>query len=222
MAEGKALSSRATSPYSSTSTIPGFEEGRSAIGAFAALEKSPEHLHTYRISALSLWNAASAGLSPVDVEEALKRYSRYELPRDLAFIVRDTMARFGRLVLKELPGSPSTLLLVCADPEAERELASSRKLAKWLAPAPGGFEIQLTDRGTVKRELVKLGWPVKDEAPLAPGDPLAIALRDRRASGGPFGLRPYQLDALAPSSGTSCRAPATAWWCCPAARARPS
>jgi DNA excision repair protein ERCC-3 len=186
---------------------PGFEAGRAAIGAFAALEKSPEHLHTYRMSALSLWNAASAGLSPSDVEDALDRYSRYEVPKDVSFIVRDTMARFGRLVLKEIPVSgsaaegqtpslPDRLLLSCADLEAERELGSSKKLQKWLEPVKGGFEVRLTERGTVKRELLKLGWPVKDEAPLAPGDPLEIKLRSSRASGGPFGLRTYQLDAL--------------------------
>jgi DNA excision repair protein ERCC-3 len=159
------------------------------------------------MSALSLWNAASAGLSPSDVEDALERYSRYEVPKDVSFIVRDTMARFGRLVLREIPVSgpaaegqtpslPDKLLLACADPEAERELGSSKKLQKWLEPVTGGFEIRLTERGTVKRELLKLGWPVKDEAPLAPGDPLEIKLRSSRASGGPFGLRTYQLDAL--------------------------
>jgi DNA excision repair protein ERCC-3 len=190
---------------------PGFEEGRAAIGAFAALEKSPEHLHTYRMSALSLWNAASAGLTPDDVEAALVRFSRYDVPPDVSFIVRDTMARFGRLVLKEIhrdsppeeaepegqsPVSSDWLFLSCADHEAERELGSSKKLQKWLVPVHGGFEIRLTDRGTVKHELIKLGWPVKDEASLAPGDPLTINLRSSRASGGPFGLRNYQNDAL--------------------------
>jgi DNA excision repair protein ERCC-3 len=191
---------------------PGFEEGRAAISPFAALEKSPEHLHTYRISALSLWNAASAGLSPLDVEAALVRYSRYEVPRDVFFIVRDTMARFGRLVLREIPVDGGTasegqtslsdrLFLACADTEAERELASSKKLQKWLLPVPGGFEIRLTERGTVKRELIRLGWPVKDEAPLSPGDPLEVKLRTSRASGGPFGLRTYQTDALGAFAG---------------------
>jgi len=187
---------------------PGFEEGRAAIGAFAALEKSPEHLHTYRISAMSLWNAASAGLSPADLEAVLQRYSRYEVPRDVSFIIRDIMSRFGRLVLREIvpaagasaspgeAGLAQRLLLSCSDPEAERELGASKKLQKWLEPVPGGFEIRLTERGTVKRELLKLGWPVKDEAVLLPGDPLAIALRTRRASGGSFDIRPYQDDAL--------------------------
>jgi DNA excision repair protein ERCC-3 len=219
MAEGKPLIVQSDLSLLLDVHDPAFEEGRAAIGAFAALEKSPEHLHTYRISALSLWNAASAGLSPSDVQTALERYSRYEVPRDVAFIVGDTMARFGRLVLREIPvaaegQSPAgaaeaeaaaeglspplsdRLLLSCADTEAERELASSKKLQKWLVPVPGGFEIRLTERGTVKRELLKLGWPVKDEAPLAPGDPLEVKLRTSRASGGAFGLRTYQLDAL--------------------------
>ncbi len=196
MAEGKPLIVQSDLTLLLDVHDPGFEEGRAAIGAFAALEKSPEHLHTYRMSALSLWNASSAGLSPSDVEAVLARYSRYEIPRDISFIVRDTMSRFGRIVLKELPAFPNRLLLACGDVEVRREIASSKKLQKWLEPAPGGFEILLTERGTVKRELFKLGWPVKDEAPLAPGDPLAIRLRDSRASGGDFGLRPYQSDAL--------------------------
>lgn len=197
MAEGKPLIVQGDLTLLLDVHDPAFEEGRAAIGAFAALEKSPEHLHTYRISALSLWNAASAGLSPEEVEATLALYSRYEIPRDISFIVRDTMARFGRLVLKEIPSElPDRLFLSCADGEAEREIASSKKLQKWLVPAPGGFELRLTERGTVKRELFKLGWPVKDEAPLTPGDPLTIALRDSRASGGPFGLRQYQTDAL--------------------------
>jgi DNA excision repair protein ERCC-3 len=212
MAEGKPLIVQSDLSLLLDVHDPGFEAGRAAIGAFAALEKSPEHLHTYRMSPLSLWNAASAGLSPDDVEQALERFSRYEVPRDVSFIVRDTMSRFGRLVLKELPAEagpvpqgegssepaalPSCLLLTCADADVERELGSSKKLQKWLIPTRGGFEIRLTERGTVKRELLKLGWPVKDEAPLAPGDPLEVKLRSTRASGGPFGMRSYQNDAL--------------------------
>jgi len=177
---------------------PSFEEARVAISAFAALEKSPEHLHTYRMSPLSLWNAASAGIGSAEVESSLERFSRYEVPRDIGFIVRDTMSRFGRLVLRAAnEGSDGhELILSCDDPEVERELASSKRLAKWLEPVPGGFSIRLTDRGTVKRELIRIGWPVKDEAPLAPGDPLELHLLPARRSGGPFGLRPYQKDAL--------------------------
>ncbi len=173
-----------------------FEEARAALGAFAALEKSPEHLHTYRMSALSLWNASSAGLGSDQVEAVLERYTRYEVPKDVIFIVRDTMSRFGRLVLKS-GEDDGTLLLTCVDAQTEREIGSSKRLAKWLEPVPGGFVIRLTDRGTVKRELLRLGWPVRDEAPLVPGDPLELKLLTARRSGGDFSLRPYQADALA-------------------------
>jgi DNA excision repair protein ERCC-3 len=196
---------------------PAFEEARAAVGAFASLEKSPEHLHTYRIGPLSLWNAASAGLGPEDVLDVLERYGRYEMPTDLPFIIRDTMSRFGKLVLRALdgptaapalpaPGSESDdaadagpgheLLLCCTNAGIDRELAANKKLAKWLMPCVGGFRVRLTDRGTVKRELLRLGWPVKDEAPLVPGDPLDMRLRSSRRSGGDFALRPYQEDAL--------------------------
>jgi len=181
---------------------PGFEAARAEIGVFASLEKSPEHLHSYRIGPLSLWNAASAGLSPEEVIASLGRWSRYEMPVDVPFIVRDTMSRFGRLVLGSFPdgegreAAPGDLLLSCGDRELEVELSSSRKLGQWLRPTAGGFLIRLVDRGTVKRELLRLGWPVRDEAPLVDGDPLPLALLPERRSGGAFSLRPYQLDSL--------------------------
>lgn len=237
MAEGKPLIVQSDLSLLLDVHDPAFEEARAALGAFAALEKSPEHLHTYRIGPLSLWNAASAGIEPEEVLETLETYSRYDIPADIPFIVRDTMSRFGRLVLCAMPepsdgegplGSamtlalpapgqaassgnlpraedspvpdqslPSELLLRCLDPEIERELATNKRLGKWLGPCPGGFRIKLTDRGTVKRELLRLGWPVKDEAPLVAGDPLSFSLLSERRSGGTFSLRSYQADALA-------------------------
>ena len=208
MADGKALIVQSDLTILLDVHDSGFEEARAAVGAFASLEKSPEHLHTYRIGALSLWNAASAGLGPKDVLEVLSRYGRYEIPADLPFIIKDTMSRFGKLVLRSLDEASTAeaapeaaegmgdLLLVCTDPSIEKELAANKKLDKWLEPCVGGFRVRLTERGTVKRELLRLGWPVKDEAPLAPGDPFALKLLPARNSGGDFGLRPYQLDAL--------------------------
>ncbi len=175
---------------------PAFEEARAEVGVFASLEKSPEHLHTYRIGALSLWNAASAGLAPDEVLASLARWSRYDIPADVGFIVRDTMSRFGKLVLSARDDGQGELLLHCSDPDLERELSSSRSLAKLVEAVPGGFAVRLVDRGTVKRELLRLGWPVRDEAPLAEGDPLPLALLPERRSGGPFSLRPYQSDSL--------------------------
>jgi DNA or RNA helicases of superfamily II len=202
MAEGKPLIVQSDLSLLLDVHDPAFEEARAAIGAFASLEKSPEHLHTYQINALSLWNAASAGLGPDEVIAILERFRRYDMPADVPFIVKDTMSRFGRLVLRAMePEAPAgagipSLLLVCSDQAVERELAANKRLEKWLSPCPGGFRVLLTERGTVKRELLRLGWPVKDEAPLAPGDPLALHLLPARRSGGPFSLRPYQTDSV--------------------------
>ena len=180
----------------------GFEAAREAIGPFALLEKSPEHLHTYRITALSLWNAASAGLSDAEVLETLRRYSRYELPRDIPFIVSDLMSRFGALTLTNKEASTDTpdhannqLFLVCRSMDLERRLKSDKLLSKWLSPIPGGFLLRLVDRGTVKIELQKRGWPVKDEAPLRNGDSFPFSL-DFEGHGIPWTLRPYQNEAV--------------------------
>ena len=180
---------------------PGFEEGREALGSFALLEKSPEHLHTYRITPLSLWNAAAAGLSPDEVVGMLTEYSRYDVPRDIPFIVRDTMARFGALVLRDeaaaaaQPALSSRLLLVCRDQDLERRIRSDKGLSKWLSPQSGGFSLRLVDRGTVKIELLKRGWPVRDEASLRDGEAFPISLVFERP-GKTWGMRPYQTESV--------------------------
>lgn len=179
------------------------EEARELLGTFASLEKSPEHLHTYRITPLSLWNAAAAGYSAADVIRTLAGFSRYDVPRDIPFIVEDLMSRFGALVLENAEGSeaegrgPARLLLRCRDRDIERRLASDKPLSKWMSRAEGGFSVRLLDRGTVKVELLKRGWPVKDEAVLRHGDPLPVALKGKKADGGEWKLRPYQEEAVA-------------------------
>jgi DNA excision repair protein ERCC-3 len=174
---------------------PGFEEAREALGPFAQLEKSPEHFHTYRITPLSLWNAAAAGFSADDVCSALERWARYEVPQSVLYSIREISSRFGKLLLRA-GANDGELLLTCEDKRVAVEISSSRRLSKWLVSTPGGFKVRLTDRGTVKRELTALGWPVKDMAPLAEGDPHPFTLRQTAASGKPFGLRPYQTDAV--------------------------
>jgi len=203
---------------------PRFEEARDALAGFALLEKSPEHLHTYRMTPLSLWNAAAAGLEPSDVTASLEEFSRYEVPKDIPFIVADTMSRFGALVMRDAPQAPEAadaaaaaaaepqpgvpqpasaaaaptprLLLVCADDLLERRLRGDKVLAKWLSPCEGGFSLRLVDRGTVKIELLKRGWPVRDEASLREGDPCPLAL-DFTGKGKPWSMRPYQAEAVA-------------------------
>jgi DNA excision repair protein ERCC-3 len=168
---------------------------------FAELEKSPEHIHTYRISPLSLWNAASAGFSPRDILAALENFSRYPVPSGIAEGFSDTMARYGkiRLVADQGPpgqeGQEEELFLTACDEAILAEIGAARPLQKYLQRAGAGFRLRLTDRGSVKRELIKLGWPVKDEAPLIDGEPMEITLREENSSGQPFAPRDYQVEA---------------------------
>jgi len=208
------------------------EDARSAIMPFAELEKSPEHIHTYRITPLSLWNAASAGLSPQDIQRVLEAYSRYPVPKSILDGFADTMARYGKIKLiadertapttaaiaaqsgttaavttaqsgDETTGAArssaapegDTLLLICESEPIRAEVAAAKSLAKYLVPDGPVFRLKLVDRGTVKRELIKLGWPVQDLAPLAVGEPLELGFRTITGGGKPFAPRDYQIEA---------------------------
>jgi DNA excision repair protein ERCC-3 len=174
---------------------PGAEDARTAIMPFAELEKSPEHIHTYRITPLSLWNAASAGFRPADIAAALNEYTRYPVPAGIVEGFGDTMARYGKIRLAGIPDSPDELSLSAAEDAILEEIGAAKVLEKYLRRTEAGFSLRLVDRGTVKRELIRLGWPVQDEAPLAEGEGLDIRLRSLCASGRPFTLRDYQLEA---------------------------
>ncbi|MCL1813202.1 MAG: DEAD/DEAH box helicase [Treponema sp.] len=191
----------------------GAEDARAAILPFAELEKSPEHIHTYRITPLSLWNAASAGLSPDDVITALNTYSRYEVPAGISAGFADTMARYGKITLRSIEkhngsmadskSGAEELLLTTTDDTIEKEIAAAGTLTKYLVKIDGGFKVKLTDRGTVKQELIKLGWPVEDEAALRKGEHLEMELRETYSASGSvnesnrrsFVLRDYQTEA---------------------------
>jgi DNA excision repair protein ERCC-3 len=174
---------------------PRAEEARTAILPFAELEKSPEHIHTYRITPLSLWNAASAGLSPAEVAAALNKYTRYAVPVGILEGFAGTMARYGKIRMTCAPDSPDELLLGAAEESVLEEIGAARALEKYLRRTGTGFSLRLVDRGTVKRELIRLGWPVQDEAPLVPGEALDLGLRSLSAGGRPFAPRDYQVEA---------------------------
>lgn len=209
---------------------PGSDEARDAIAPFAELEKSPEHMHTYRLTPLSLWNAAGAGLDAEEVLSRLHRHARYTPAEHISVMVRDTVSRFGKLVL-EASDDPYKLTLLIYDEDIAAEIRGRKKLHTLLHPvddagnspsgsnghsgsngtngvrAPGAgpdslvaadrFMVRLADRGTVKQELIHIGYPVKDLAPLREGDPIAIPLRSERAVGGAFVVRDYQSEAVA-------------------------
>jgi DNA excision repair protein ERCC-3 len=185
------------------------EAARQAVILFAELEKSPEHIHTYRITPLSLWNAASAGLTPQDVVKTLKEFSRYEIPAGITEGFSLTMSRYGKIRMLQEPqpdpkgeGSPldkeapaDRLFLRIEDESIRLEVGELKALRKYLVKKADGFSLALIDRGTVKRELIRVGWPVQDEAPLSKGEDLEIKLRDCCLSGRPFAPRDYQVTA---------------------------
>jgi DNA excision repair protein ERCC-3 len=171
------------------------EEARASILPFAELEKSPEHIHTYRITPLSLWNAASAGLDHTDIVKTLAEYTRYQIPSGIFEDFSDTISRFGKIRMTAAPHTGDELFLEIKDDTVRAEIGATKSLEKYLIKTETGFLLRLVDRGTVKWELIQRGWPVQDEAPLVNGDELPIALRDNCLSGKPFSLRDYQLEA---------------------------
>jgi len=175
---------------------PYFAEVRDHLGAFAELIKCPEHIHTYRISPLSLWNASSAGMTSDEVIEILRRYSRYAVPRNVEIDIAESMKRYGRLVLEK---DDTGLLLRSDDPLLLDSLSRQKTVGPYMMERldPYTFRVGGEYRGNLKQNLIKLGYPVKDLAGYVPGAPLSIRLRETTLAGKPFHLRDYQKDAIA-------------------------
>lgn len=187
------------------------EECRNALIPFAELEKSPEHLHTYRLSPLSLWNAASVGFSADDAVAVLQKYARYDVPQSVCVWIKEIVSRFGKLTL--LPGFEKEvenekgevvveqyLYLTAASDPIYKEILSNPIVKKYLCAydqLPRSFMLKLTDRGTIKQLLLQAGWPVKDEVPLVDGEPLDVSLRQTTAAGKPLQIREYQKASAA-------------------------
>ena len=173
---------------------PEFEAARDFLARFAELEASPEHVHTYRITRLSLWNAAESGLTASEAVEGLDSLGRYPLPQNVRVEIEDAMARYGRL---ELRRDGDAVALFTSDPLLLREIVGHPKIAPFLEQvghdrarlAPGA-------RGSIKQALLRLGWPVRDLAGHAQGTPLAFDLRPRTLAGRPLELRRYQEQAV--------------------------
>jgi len=186
------------------------EETRQAIMPFAELEKSPEHIHTYRITPISLWNAASAGLTPMDVVNTLIKFSRYDIPQGIIEGFSLLMSRYGKIkMINDNNQAADRLLLLIDDEAIMLEIAENKTLKKYLLKTENGFSLTLTNRGTVKRELIRVGWPVQDDAPLLNGEYLDINLRESCVSGRSFILRDYQMTAAKAVAGSG--APGTGY-----------
>lgn len=176
---------------------PNFEDARDAIAAFAELVKSPEHIHTYRITPLSLWNAAASGMTAEQIIDHLKQFSKYEIPDNVIIDVNDNVSRYGRLKLykKEDGGD---LVLYSDDSMLILQLVNQKTLQPYITGSPDGHHIYVKpgDRGNAKSALIKLGFPVEDLAGYVQGAPLALQFRETALSGKPFGLRKYQRESV--------------------------
>jgi DNA excision repair protein ERCC-3 len=179
-------------------SAPRYAEARDALAQFAELVKSPEHIHTYRVSPLSIWNAAAAGVDVGTITAALEDYSRYPVPHSVLTQVRDFANRFGRVRIERDETSAAHLSLHVDTVLLAEELVRGKQLAPLLADrvSPTLFRIQPGDRGRVKQALVKAGFPAEDVAGYATGEALEIALRDTTLRGLPFALRDYQMSAV--------------------------
>ena len=208
---------------------------RNDLIPFAELEKSPEHLHTYRLTPLSLWNATSAGFTPEDAIKVLEKYARYDVPQSVVFWIQETAGRFGKLKIvpgpkMQVPLKPTEvfsedttytgqmieeqfLYLVASSKPIFLEISANPNLKKYISPCEYDesvenacveltedekkycFLLKLTDRGTIKQELLKILWPVKDEVQLEDGEPLDFTLKETTSDGKKLEIRNYQKEA---------------------------
>lgn len=191
------------------------ENCRNDLIPFAELEKSPEHLHTYKLSPLSLWNAASAGFSADDAISVLQKYARYDVPQSIIMWIKETSLRFGKIRLiqgpsieKEIANDDKKVLeqylyLVAENFAIFKEIGANPLVKKLFVEKletdekspENSYILKLTDRGTVKQLLLQAGWPVKDEIPLGDGESLQIEIRKTTLSGNPLQIRNYQLES---------------------------
>jgi len=175
---------------------PVFEEARDAIALFAELEKSPEHFHTYRITPISLWNAAAAGVSSEAVIDALDRYNKYDVPQNVTSDVRDYVSRYGRLKLTR--DDEARLVLSADDPMLMEEIVRTKGTSQYVESRLDDTRVVVRpfQRGRIKQALIKIGYPVEDRAGYKEGERLNMGLRDTMLSGPPLVLRPYQQSAI--------------------------
>jgi DNA excision repair protein ERCC-3 len=166
-------------------------EARAAIAPFAELERAPEHVHTYRVTPLALWNARAAGHDAEQVVDALVRFSRYAVPQPLLVDIVDTMGRYGRLQLTQSP--VHGLVLVATDRAVLEEVLRQKRIAPLLGARIDGDTVVVhpSERGHLKQALLKIGWPAEDLAGYVDGEAHAIDLREDGWS-----LRDYQRHAV--------------------------
>jgi DNA excision repair protein ERCC-3 len=174
---------------------PEFERARDAILPFAELIKSPEYVHTYRITPLSVWNAAALGISHTDVLQALGRYCRYEVPSGVLFKIRDAFERWDAVRMMKHEGRE--LLVEVKSAELLDQILAKPGIRDMVRRqvSPRIFTIDEQVRGRFKHQLIKAGFPAHDLVGYDTGDRLDLAVRDVTSGGREFALRRYQKEA---------------------------
>lgn len=170
---------------------PQAETARHELAIFAELERAPEHIHTYRITRLGLWNARAAGHDAEAMLDTLDRWSRFPVPASVSTDIRETVNRYGRLVIER--NDDKELVLRSTDAAVLSEVSRNKRIAPLLIghPTPDSFLVDAWARGHIKQELLKIGWPAEDLAGYTPGTPHPIDLAEDGWS-----LRPYQRQAV--------------------------
>ncbi|MGO3146061.1 MAG: DNA repair helicase XPB [Leucobacter sp.] len=170
---------------------PDAEDARHELAVFAELERAPEHIHTYRVTRLGLWNARAAGHTAEEILATLNRYAKFPVPSGVAAEISDTMRRYGRLTIERT--NEGDLILRSDESAILREVSSAKKIAPLLGNKIDDFTMPVESwaRGELKQQLVARGWPAEDLAGYTPGEPYDIELDQRD-----WHLRDYQLKAV--------------------------
>ncbi|MDT7729168.1 MAG: excision repair protein [Actinomycetota bacterium] len=170
---------------------PQADDARIAIAPFAELERAPEHVHTYRITPLALWNARAAGHDAEQVVDALTTYSRFPVPQPLLIDVVDTMGRYGRLTIANHPAHG--LVMSTTDRPVLEEVLRSKKIIPMIGARVDDDTVVVhpSERGRLKQALLKVGWPAEDLAGYVDGEAHAISLDESD-----WNLREYQRQAV--------------------------
>lgn len=175
---------------------PIYEDARDSLARFAELVKSPEYVHTYRITPLSLWNAAAMGMTAREVIDTLQRFAKYPIPSNISREIIEYMSRYGQLSLVQ---EGPDLLLVCEDEDLAAELWTNKKIREHLEEPVDDktFLVSARERGMLKQALIEIGHPVEDLAGYIEGEPLHFEIRESTLKGKKWGLRSYQKEAVA-------------------------
>jgi len=171
-----------------------YEPVRDVLARFAELEKSPEHIHSYRITPLSLWNAAASGMTAPDILSGLEEYSKYELPGNVVRDITDYIGRYGRIKLVKEDGQ---LHLVSDDVPLIAEVVRHKSIQPFIKAQLSLTRLLVVSgmRGHIKQALVRVGYPAQDLAGYVSGEALSVHLRPITQEGLPFTLRHYQQEA---------------------------